>query len=451
LDPLFIKDRKTMSKIAPHDYAMQLQKAVWQEISQLNLPRLPVMEMEVELCVSNSFDTPPRYIKQDLCKLIQNHKLSNAVIYFSSKYNPDEKGRRALFNDLLRTALDGGDSLTLWGKGKGKGQSMYIKCQCAVIYRGGKVDKNTGSIVDRLDYRTTTFCGDRKNQRHGQKGTNGSHRTTFSSRTSKADDGCPFRLAVFLDHNGYYIKASRWSTVLHQFHARRDHLRIPTTLIHAEDHEIQQDMNSARAKTGISVNLHYVRTGRKGTPTVLSQDQVKAMCKKFSRSQQKGNAEDIADKVKNSTGEIDDLYEFLEESGCHYVSLLARAAVPDKGSNDPAGSGKAKLFNETRTGSYMGQEDANIAGDEEQEMLRIVSDHRRELKIDDSQEMMVGLAFAVPFEIRQFELFHVCLHIDATSDSNKEGRPLVTLSSKDSYGNVTGIMVTWLFTAGPCF
>ncbi len=46
--------------------------------------------------------------------------------------------------------------------------------------------------------------------------------------------------------------------------------------------------------------------------------------------------------------------------------------------------------------------------------------------------MMVGIAYAMPFEVRQFQLFNVCLHIDATADSNKEGRPLVTVSSKDS-------------------
>jgi hypothetical protein len=53
------------------------------------------------------------------------------------------------------------------------------------------------------------------------------------------------------------------------------------------------------------------------------------MCKKFSRNQN-GNLEDSDDIGKN--GEIDNLYEFLEESGCHYVSLLARAHVPEASS-----------------------------------------------------------------------------------------------------------------------
>jgi hypothetical protein len=92
------------------------------------------------------------------------------------------------------------------------------------------------------------------------------------------------------------------------------------------------------------------------------------------------------------------------------------------------------LFNETRVGSYTGQEDIYIGTSyEEQEMLCIVSDHRCVLQTKDSQEMMVDIASAMPFEIQQFKLFHICCHIDATGDTNKEGRPLVTLTSKDAY------------------
>jgi hypothetical protein len=38
--------------------------------------------------------------------------------------------------------------------------------------------------------------------------------------------------------------------------------------------------------------------------------------------------------------------------------------------------------------------------------------------------------------VRQFQLFNICLHIDATGDFNKEGRPLVTVSSNDYYGKM---------------
>jgi hypothetical protein len=82
---------ETMSTIsnAPLKNVLQLQQAALYEISQLNLPRLPVMEMEVELHVPNLF-VSPGYFKQDMCRLIQNNKLSKAPLYFPPKYTPDK-------------------------------------------------------------------------------------------------------------------------------------------------------------------------------------------------------------------------------------------------------------------------------------------------------------------------------------------------------------------------
>jgi hypothetical protein len=148
-----------------------------------------------------------------------------------------------------------------------------------------------------------------------------------------------------------------------------------------------------------------------------------------------------ADKSMNGSGEIEDLYQFLEKSGSHYVSLLARVvpeAYEPSFSDSPSiadspdqptqidSPPKTVLFNETRLGHTKDQEDIVIAADEEQDMLCVVSDYRRLLPISNSQEMMVGIAYVMPYEVRQFQLFNVCLHIDLTADSNKEGRPLMT-------------------------
>ena len=64
-------------------------------------------------------------------------------------------------------------------------------------------------------------------------------------------------------------------------------------------------------------------------------------------------------------------------------------------------------------------------------MLQIVDNHCCDSKIEDSKEMMVVIAYGMPFELEHFQLFHVFMHIDATVDTNKEGQPLVTVTSKD--------------------
>jgi hypothetical protein len=171
-----------------------------------------VLEMEVQLRVPNLEALCDGYVKQDICLLSKNFQLSKAKIYKAKiylppQYTPDKKGRLALYHDIRRAAQDGGDSLTLWGKGRGKEQSMYIRCQCAPLYRGSKTDKQ-GSVVPRADYRATTFTNNRKNQRHSIKGINGSHRTTLDRRTSKGDERCPLSCSIFLDSDGYYLKTA---------------------------------------------------------------------------------------------------------------------------------------------------------------------------------------------------------------------------------------------------
>ena len=155
---------------------------------------------------------------------------------------------------------------------------------------------------------------------------------------------------------------------------------------------------------------------------------------------------------KSSNGQTDDIYKFLEELGHYYISLLSRgpadAVEAMSTSKDPLSKDPVShsiLFNESRLGNVTGQEDVVVETSDDQDMLKIVTDHRRELKVDDSKEMMVlGIAHAMPFELDQFALFHVSLHIDATSDTNKEGRPLVTVTSKDSYGRMFFVLRAFL-------
>jgi hypothetical protein len=52
-----------------------------------------------------------------------------------------------------------------------------------------------------------------------------------------------------------------------------------------------------------------------------------------------------------------------------------------------------------------------VAGDEEQEMHRIIGDDCRVLNKIVIQEMMFSIAYGVPFELEQFSLFHVSMHI----------------------------------------
>jgi hypothetical protein len=89
-----------------------------------------------------------------------------------------------------------------------------------------------------------------------------------------------------------------------------------------------------------------------------------------------------ADKSMNGSGETDDLYQFPEKSGSHYVSLLARVVPevskesitdsPSTADSQPTRSNfprKTVLFNETCLGHTKDQDDVVIAANEERDML----------------------------------------------------------------------------------
>jgi hypothetical protein len=75
-------------------------------------------------------------------------------------------------------------------------------------------------------------------------------------------------------------------------------------------------------------------------------------------------------------GEIDDIYEFLEQSGNYYVSLLAQSPM-QVSKISTSTEAKGTLFNKTRIGCHIGQEDVPITAVEEKEMLNVVNDHWR--------------------------------------------------------------------------
>jgi hypothetical protein len=92
--------------------------------------------------------------------------------------------------------------------------------------------------------------------------------------------------------------------VIHQFHPCHDLLWASASLLVQEEAQLVEDVNSTHAKLGTVANLHYVRSGRQSTPTLLSQHQIAYLCKKKKYCVQKGQA----NKATND-GPIDGIYK----------------------------------------------------------------------------------------------------------------------------------------------
>jgi hypothetical protein len=99
----------------------------------------------------------------------------------------------------------------------------------------------------------------------------------------------------------------------HQFHPRRDQLCTSTILLVEEEFQLQEDLNSAHAKLGAAINLHYVCSACQGSPTVLSSSQIAYLFKKKSSIFNGKDGKGIAYGMP---------FE-LEQFGLFHVSLLA--------------------------------------------------------------------------------------------------------------------------------
>ena len=452
-----------------------LQACLQEEVQKLDAPRLGIIILDVSICTQ--YDTPLSYESANICELIESHKHTNAYVYIHPKYasvqqasdssdvvhtstssslsssNDEEPEvdpfheRKLLSESIQRASILGGDSIYVAPTAKRSNQNnnskkeircFRLSCQCSRVYEGKKADASTGTIIPRDDYRLSSITNDRKNQRKGHKGRVASHRTNTVRRLSKNDVRCPLLISVYHNDSGYYIKPKPGNGY-HQYHAVRPNIRMPIKLLQGEDALIMKDLSSAKALTRVAVNAHFVRSSRRGTPTLLSKDQVCHICRGKKEKESNDKTEGSSTK---ETSDMDDLFEFLETSGSSYVALIQEVKTADSAT---ASSTKAcSLFNETRIEDSVTKDTYEILTVEDESAETITNDFRRSRKIRDDQEMVVGVAYVTPFESRQFKLFHCVLQVDATADSNNEGRPLVTGTAKDSEGKMFTVFRAFL-------
>ena len=306
---------------------------------------------------------------------------------------------------------------------------QYFRCQCAQVYHGEKFDKVTKQVLERDDYVQCNVQHNERYARPGGAGINGSKKTSTCRHFSSSDDCCPFNLSIFVDDHGYYIKLNTGNPT-HEFHGVRENLQVPSKMLDGDSTTILKDVNSARATPGVAVSLHFQRSARLGRPTVLSHHQIQYI---MTKANGKVNASDCLEVPHEGT--MDELYNHLEKDGLQYISLLQKLDENNQG----------QLINETKHGRIMIDYSPISEDSETAKAIQLTNSERaRRPLISNEQEMVVALAYSTPFEIRQFQAFHVVLHIDGTCHSNKERRPLILVTSKDNRGKMFTVLRAFL-------
>jgi len=211
----------------------------------------------------------------------------------------------------------------------------------------------------------------------------------------------------------------------------RPFIRMPIRFMSAIDQEIASDVGVANAGTGVAVQIQRIRSTRDGLTTVFSQSQMRYIQDKLRRGS-------FNKDISGNGGQLDTLFESLQQSDTSYVSLFEKLETTNK----------SVLFNESvmypRQSVEISPATALLDGEDAENAIDDASKMRQLREVAHNQEMMVGLAFATPFELRQFRTIPYVLHIDATADTNQENRPLVIVGAKDSNGKMFVVLRAFL-------
>ena len=430
-------------------------KAFERELHALKVKRIGILK-GFELSICHDGDVQHLY-GADLCHIIDQYKSLDVKIYFNAKHSeltaeeqllhkvPTLAPKEVLLRSIQNAAVEGGDTLISNGgilKGTTGKRMMLIRCSCVRATRSNK-----GSHFS--EYRIDSMTNNRKNNRHGNVGKHGKHRCG-SVLPLRNNALCPFSLPIYNDENGYYVR-SKYCQPHHEFHPRRGHIRISRKLIHGDEMQIIQDSGEACSMAGTGRNLHYIRSRRKqGSCTLLSTRQVTQIYEGLGKT---NNSKKWTD-GDTPEGNIDHLYALLRDKKYSHVSLLqARDSnirkditpVHSHGTNCKSCNLDHILLTEN---SYAGRTitEPGLASDKAvfDEANKFALAHRRIRKIKEHQEMMIALAFASQFQLRQHSLFPEVIHMDATADTCKESRPLLTLTAKDSNGKFFTILSCYL-------
>lgn len=80
-------------------------------------------------------------------------------------------------------------------------------------------------------------------------------------------------------------------------------------------------------------------------------------------------------------------------------------------------------------------EDFQPGGKDQAAGEKCATDNREDLNLADNQASMIACAWTLKSEVRLFKQFHFVLCVDGPQDTNKECRPMVTGSAKDTEDN----------------
>ena len=213
----------------------------------------------------------------DILELLVDPLLFGSAFRFDCKqFPPTEQGLSDLKKALAWQARSNGGvdivsrGANPWKTITNKSQCGVLVCTCRLLYQNEskKFDEDNKVVNDSFVYRKTTLHNDRQNNRKKESSGKNSDpkklRTDTKRRLTKDEEMCPFRLPIYKDEEGFFMKCGKGNPD-HQFHrkpASMDStagLRVRLPLVPREQLREVSDSRQAHAGSSVASNLFLIR------------------------------------------------------------------------------------------------------------------------------------------------------------------------------------------------
>ena len=315
-------------------------------------------------------------------------------------------GFKKLVDDIQRASITtGGFQVTRSGTHRYKNDmkgSYILKCNRCQLYKGDISYNST------KQFRKLSFHNDRKNNRTGKETRHPRKGKTQLPLTRS--HRCPFFMLLKFSKRGFHIINGRGNP-MHKFHYKHGGHQdlIPGKLIEESSKKVIQDLANADASLGVIQNVQHHQTGRYFNRSTLFH--IRGLCGVISHLE-----EDYKD-----CSSTDIMIKFLESRKYDYVMLIHCPQMSEIFQ-------QARQIGVTQEPSVV----VNFPHHEQGDADRFVTERRRTQNVGDNQQFMMGFAWTIPSEKVMFSLFPNVVYVDATMDTNSEGRPLLSLVGKDT-------------------
>ena len=390
----------------------------------------------------------------DICAFIgwgpqAEHVKGNFAYFCRTAYPPctnpsnifDENGSfLKLKADISKTAMCGGFSIVSNGTShkkalatrkafpKGSEPPYMQRTFTCDRYRRYTNKRKRVSVGDpNMEHCKVSLHNDKKGNSRGVDGKKGP-RKNVTTRALQNEDTCSFCFDIFVDMYGFYVKRSSGS-VTHCNHMKRLPADIPIKLRHLTSEQRRRTAELGQALTRPANGRNFFHANHDLT---LTPQQLRYAFHNFaSDSKYHYNG------IEVGAGAI---VEWLRSTPD--ISYCIWGAKPPNVVNAQVQRQAGLIFSENQVDC--GVRDISDLTNFCQEVLQEYTADMENLGLQENQHFFIACAWITNKEKRMFRLFPHVLKIDVTEGTNKESRPLLTVSIRSTFGKYIIILRMFL-------